>query len=318
MMTFVCSEANMRLPVRYEQAPSSALLPAGSDLTVMSEKLDFMCMNTYCYVSAEYKIRSEKPQHLVMTFIGPAVQNITAVINSNKAIVSPQTVFEFKEFSAEFFGANFDESKLPDPQLCRETPTLKNVSGWKGFVLCTIKDNYIRNANMFFSEKTEPWKLYKIDFEAQIESGVNTVRVDYIQPYSYEEKWGGKGKYADHFKYVTYELWPLKEWKLADDFHMDISIKVSVQRHGFLKMKKNGFEVFGRNFSDAGFIDPRYNRDIQLTSGRKSGSAETIYESISFYRNMFPERLYIIFGDEKNLDDYKHTKSLMPMRTPLD
>lgn len=71
-------------------------------------------------------------------------------------------------------------------------------------------------------KKPNEFDLWKIAFTAKLLQGQNNIRVSYRQPLSRKETLHGYFITSKWQSFVDYELWPLKEWKLAPDFKINI------------------------------------------------------------------------------------------------
>ncbi len=70
-------------------------------------------------------------------------------------------------------------------------------------------------------------RLYAASFEASVEKGKNVIEARYRQPYGFVETAYGyftTSKWLNHF---SYELWPLKTWKISPTFQMNVKILVA-------------------------------------------------------------------------------------------
>jgi hypothetical protein len=79
-------------------------------------------------------------------------------------------------------------------------------------------------AGMGFS-RTRP-DLHKARFVAQLRAGANRIQISYAQKLSALERDYGYFKKGRFVHRLQYELWPLKGWKLAPDFRLDLQVKL--------------------------------------------------------------------------------------------
>lgn len=71
---------------------------------------------------------------------------------------------------------------------------------------------------------TRPVPLYQALFNGNVFAGKNIITVKYQQPFmlhEYDYGYFTDGRFVEYF---TYYLGPLKEWQLAEDFSLEISI----------------------------------------------------------------------------------------------
>lgn len=188
------SMANMRAADIYWESSSSTIKnphpKAPSGIEVSSEILNIHCDEQQCQVIASYQISSSKVQPIALAFILPVSTTITAKIN-NQAIPTESTkAAEIQEWSLD--------------------PSDYRISV------------YDREINRYVN--------YEAHFSGTLLKGNNTVTVEYIQPLSRREEDFGyfhSGRYLQTFSYI---LAPLKQWKLADDFTLNISVRAPKKR----------------------------------------------------------------------------------------
>lgn len=68
----------------------------------------------------------------------------------------------------------------------------------------------------------EPAQLFKGVISGKLKKGTNLIRVTYKQPLSKIEFRNTEHRLSPYF---TYELWPLREWKLGKGFKLDIEVR---------------------------------------------------------------------------------------------
>lgn len=347
------SEANMRLPVRCELPPSSALFSPSRDLTVLHEYLQFDCDSASCQVSATYRINSKQPVALKMSFISPSNRVEIVTVNGLETKPGSVLVAKFTDFSKSYATARENakhlaelikqanqngtnssatqkrdadlleeryrvalkeserlypmskdnnhlvelfgkQTKLMDihPEECRPLPDLSQPKGWEHYVACLAKGNHPVYGEAMFGMKQQ-WELYQFDFDAGIRSGENTVKVSYRQPYSMAESEVG----SPPMRYVSYELWPLKEWSLDPGFKVDITVRLHNPRYGFLNMKRDGLSVSAGRFKDV-----RNGGLVKASSSLSPNTLESLPDGHIVYRTLLqgdiPDRLFIISGEE--------------------
>lgn len=115
--------------------------------------------------------------------------------------------------------------------------------------------------------------LYQAAFSASIKAGVNIINIKYNQPLTILERAYGYFTDSRSIEQFTYQLGPLKEWTLADDFSLEVTLSSLRKRPerdgGWSLMKSRAIDclqpgqvlendsdnlnltlVFGKNFPD--------------------------------------------------------------------
>jgi hypothetical protein len=72
----------------------------------------------------------------------------------------------------------------------------------------------------------EKLALYRARFQGRFGAGANRVEVRYVQPLGRHEKDYGYFKKGRWLQFFAYELWPLKEWALSEDFALELSVSM--------------------------------------------------------------------------------------------
>lgn len=75
-----------------------------------------------------------------------------------------------------------------------------------------------------------PLPLYKASFSGAVHAGRNDVEVTYLQPLSILEQEYGYFTSSRSIERFVYVLSPLKEWRLADDFTLDVTLSTLRKR----------------------------------------------------------------------------------------
>ncbi|MBI3396192.1 MAG: hypothetical protein HY042_10190, partial [Spirochaetia bacterium] len=203
--------ANLRAPWHISPYPSFAIIAKAANLTVLGETLEFACDSLYlgdanaaklqsaaCRVTAVYHVRSEGALDAGLEFIGPSAAGISMNVNGKPAV--PNVVrLTFTRDEAMRFGVF---------HACRFCPHTGNAD-----------------------EPEQP--LYSIKFNGAFQAGANTIVVKYTQPLALDEISYGYFQTSKWAQGFTYELWPLREWKLDPGFQLKLSI--STPRPGFFK-----------------------------------------------------------------------------------
>ena len=134
--------------------------------------------------------------------------------------------------------------------------------------------------------------LCRATFVGKLLQGENIIRVSYRQPVGVTETHYGyftKSRYASGF---GYELWPLKEWKLAEDFTLNVDVRTadysSLRRTLF--GSRNVLRLNGASKNDeAQFVpcdDVRYSQEDGFLRARVT------------WGRSFPDLLHVSYGEE--------------------
>ncbi|WP_235186786.1 hypothetical protein [Serratia sp. DD3] len=103
--------------------------------------------------------------------------------------------------------ANTPVSARVNGTLQPATVTLDEINAWK-----------LRNSD------TREYPLYKAAFTGQVSIGTNTINIKYNQPLTLLERDYGYFTDSRSIEQFSYQLGPLKEWPLADDFSLDVTL----------------------------------------------------------------------------------------------
>lgn len=130
-------------------------------------------------------------------------------------------------------------------------------------------------------------KLYQASFPAQLNVGENRVDVEYSQPlYEFEADYGYFKK-SRFLSALRYEVWPLKEWKLSEDFTLTVQANFQPQsKPNFLERNLGTIEII-RCFDDR--QDPPLPTDQRKTP---------YSQQASFIGAKLPNRLVCLMGDD--------------------
>lgn len=134
-------------------------------------------------------------------------------------------------------------------------------------------------------------KLYQASFPAQLNAGENRVEVEYSQPlYEFEADYGYFKK-SRFLSALRYEVWPLKEWKLAEDFTLTVHANFQPQsKPNFLERNLGTIEII-RCFDD--------RQDAPLPTDQR----KTPYgQQATFIGAKLPNRLVCLIGDDDLVD----------------
>jgi len=194
--------SNMRLPRQVLQFPSSTIFKV-VPLVVNKEILQFDCPEIYkaellpvqldCKVKAIYEILSSSISNSSYSFefISPSNKAYKILVNKNPV-----------KYTTTLVDTNspiFKEHKI--------------------YSFCTSCQK---------EEREKLSKLYNINFSSKLIKGTNLIQIEYLQPLSSEE-YNNYSKYVKWKHFFYYELWPLKEWNLSDNFYISVQITSPIE-----------------------------------------------------------------------------------------
>lgn len=367
LVASVSVEANVRLPIRCELPPSSALFSPSRDLTVLHEDLQFDCDSGGCQVSATYLIRSKQQAVIKLSFISPSNRVETVTINGSDAKPGEVLVARYTDFSQLYESAKANYKYLADLQQkrndakstatqrsdvdadpeyinlserlevakrelerlnpmrdrnnlyvelfgkltklvesheedCHLPPDLSQSQGWEHYLACLAMGNSPTSSEYLFDTK-QIWELYQFAFDAAIIPGENTVQVRYHQPYSFAEPWVRYFSSPPSLRYVSYELWPLKEWNLAPEFKIDLTVRFHNPRYGFLYRKRDSVLV-----SVAQFKERRFGALFRQSANLSPNTSEQLDNHLVYKTSLHvpvSDRLIIITSEQDTLDEVR-------------
>ena len=187
--------ANMRAPYTQERFPSYPLSSVSDQFIVKKETLNFACPQVFQNSSKSQKLTSLTCKVLA-----------TYEIQSNLS----------GKYELQFVSTSQQETTVT---VNTEIPL--KVTPQKFLVKETDLEIYRLSNHCTFCK--EPNELFTVTFSTVFQKGTNHISIEYFQPVSSQESDYGyfkDGKWTHSF---MYELWPLKEWKLADNFTMQLT-----------------------------------------------------------------------------------------------
>jgi hypothetical protein len=188
------AQANI-LPPRLTHYTSSAFVTVDPSMArafrVNQTALKIQC-RTNCEVEAEYTIFSNQPAETVLFFVHPSRVNVQVSVNGVTVPVSCTSSFDQSEISFQ------------------------------------SKDPFLLLGFQFLQPLDRSTALFYTSFEAPFSSELNTIRVQYEQPYNRDIYSYRNGT----IQQLRYELWPLRNWYLSDTFRMTISAEFTMTLPG--------------------------------------------------------------------------------------
>ena len=137
--------------------------------------------------------------------------------------------------------------------------------------------------------------LFRARFEVAFVAGRNEVAVEYLQPLGADEEGHGYFKDGALLRRWDYELWPIREWRRAPDFAIDVVVTVprkppSLWQRWFGTVESVACDSFGGSGESA----------------RAAKSTRQVGEQLEYrtsFRGQFPlpDRLRCAWGDEDHL-----------------
>lgn len=131
----------------------------------------------------------------------------------------------------------------------------------------------------YFPDTSFP--LYRARFNGHLTAGVNEISVRYLQPLGQSERTYGYFTQSRFVEILTYELAPLKTWRLADNFTMNITLTTPRKRPD-----RDGWSLFNRR-----------SVDCALPGQKVVKQADKWVYQARLGRN-FPNRLLCLIGDD--------------------
>lgn len=293
ILVSVSLSANMRAPLFLFSPASYAASSVSGELTVKKEDLSFDCpkhenpssdkggftreaLEADCSVSAVYETLAERDGTFRFEFILPSSNETTVTVNEEKSQkINPVIIKKLTDSEKEIYRVRHERC-----------------------VACTDKNEI---------------SLYRVSFTGALKKGTNRISAEYRQILGYAETSHGyfsSSKWAAEF---SYELWPLKEWKLASDFQMNV--RFTVPAPGFfssgvgtscrgedLNFQKYPFSILKKEYktSETGTLHQpertKPNPFSSLKEKRKISEKDgkILYE-VSF-GNSFPDRIICSYG----------------------
>lgn len=99
-------------------------------------------------------------------------------------------------------------------------------------------------------------------------------------------------------------MWPLKEWRLAEDFTIDLKVRLANPRHGWLFRKRDHLVAAGHNFTAEPqndlFLLPDEIAEVAIPGPQPVQDGDGLVFQTTMGRQ-FPDRLMIFTGDAKDL-----------------
>jgi hypothetical protein len=178
-----------------------------------------------------------------------------------------------------------------DREACSLKPDL--AQGWTCYLGSLLENNGVNISTQLFGV-TLHWELYQFNFEAQLLQGENTVQVQYYQPYSYAEQDVGFFTTYPPIRYVSYELWPIKEWSRDPAFKIDLVVKFKNSKHGFLYLKRDQLAVATARFDQVQFGN-MVKTEVPPTSLENPHENTLVFKAA--LAEDVPDRLFIVTGE---------------------
>jgi hypothetical protein len=137
---------------------------------------------------------------------GPSYKCLVKAVYKITSKNRKKVVFNFVTPSEQGFGAKVNNTKVAVSVASK--------------TLVDERTNHRRTKNKLFS--------YSIRFNGELQKGINSIHVSYIQPISAREyNYGYFSIGSSNWKsYVEYHYWPIKEWERADTFTTEIHVSV--------------------------------------------------------------------------------------------
>ncbi len=250
--------ANLRAPYMVKYEDSSAIKAVSNDLIVKSEVIHFALGKPYAGNISD--INKEKR---------------TARVTATYSISS----ISEKDYRFEFIMPSNEETSIV-------------INGKKAVPEPSVLLKKEKKGTVMMQTRTELWKA---SFIGVMTTGDNTIEVSYFQPVSFSEVHYGYFTRSKWSSAVGYELWPLSEWKLADNFQLRI---VAVMDDDSSLLNNFWGGAYGMKLRGQNPRDENYH-DIKITEVRKE--KEQMILTADYNKN-FPARLIVLYGDKEALE----------------
>ncbi|MCB1174940.1 MAG: hypothetical protein KDK39_15315 [Leptospiraceae bacterium] len=126
-------------------------------------------------------------------------------------------------------------------------------------------------------------------FQGPLPAGTHEIVVEYRQPVGLQEY--GYGYFSDgkFTAWLDFELWPLKEWQLAPDFQLELTVHAGVKPGWWQRLTAPA----------TGLVVYQSTRDAQQqqTVSMQSDPAAPYYWYTKTWDRNFPDRLRIVMGE---------------------
>lgn len=226
----------------------SGALSSAANLKVLGETLLFDCDEEKCDVDAIYTIKADSPLDLSFEFILPVQTKVSAWVAGRKAAADTTPFGEWRN--------DDDDPRVPADY-----------------------QNYHSGSRL----------IYRATFQGRLDAGTNRVEVRYAQPLGdIEADYGYFSTKSRWIKVFGYELKPLKEWSLAEDFALDIFVS--------MPSRSPDESIWSSIFSEKRSIEC-FMPDATITK-----QDDKIVYSVRRGRD-FPDRLVCQMGDQDLLTD---------------
>lgn len=249
--------ANMRAPYMRTNSPSRTLTQkTPAPLTVKSEDISFECEAPY--------------------------EGDVSAVSQQKRFAQVNAVYHVE--AAKAFGCRF-EFLMPDNAAVTAVINGKT---------CTTEISILDKG-----DSPDGWSvridrtLFMASFGGTMAQGKNTIRVNYRQPVGVTETHYGyftKSRYASGF---GYELWPLKGWKLAGDF----TLNVDVRSADYSSLRRSLFGSRNR----LRFYGSSKNADAEFTpcEGVQYFQEDGFLRARVTWGRSFPDVLHLSYGEDE-------------------
>lgn len=189
--------ANMRAPVHIDRGSAQLKSGKGPELRVMGEVLQFQCPESY----------TGKPDFELFAIRACDARVRYKIQSTTDARVKLEFIFS---------GAGNVAWRLNTQVVTSMAKTLK-VAGERFCTFCPEDLKTLRSA----------------EADLPFAAGENHLEISYRQALSYDERGHGYFRDGDWTQGFTYELWPIAEWKWAENVKAELQFNI-VRRPGFL------------------------------------------------------------------------------------
>lgn len=196
------AHANLRAPEMARQSPSTAPYGIADQVAVQGEELRFEFRlvregrpgESTCLVTATYHIESALEQEVQLEFLAPSSGEVTWTLGAQ----SGKTEFVHET----------DTTDAPE--------SIKHL----------VSGKPVERRELSRREEPDAVGIFRARFPVRLNAGAQVLEIRYAAAPAYFEVDYGYFRSSKFRFSVDYEIWPLKQWTLADDFALEVQATV--------------------------------------------------------------------------------------------
>jgi hypothetical protein len=264
-------KGNLRAPEISMQGPSSTIYGGGSGLVVAGVGLDFDChidrsdipRDSMCDIVVHYRIVADSEITVNLQFIAPTEGDLHWKLGESSGTAA--FVYETRTEDVPAALAELLNNKSFNSEADEEYHDWYSSLRW----------------------------IYRAEFEVTLQDGEQLLEIRYQHPPGHIEYDYGYFRSSKFVHFVSYEIWPIKQWQLAEDFKMDFRVQICDAVSGFWSGLRGRAE-------GAVLLDESRERLVPDSSGNNEGDLR--YEWI-WNSDDLPDRITLFSGRSKRLND---------------